>query len=39
MGIRDMEAVDQLARDAGFAMIDDAPMPANNRTLVLQRQQ
>jgi cyclopropane fatty-acyl-phospholipid synthase-like methyltransferase len=39
MGIRDMEAVDQLARDAGFAMIDDAPMPANNRTLVWQRQQ
>jgi len=39
MGIRDMEAVDRLARDAGFAMIDDAPMPANNRTLVWQRQQ
>jgi cyclopropane fatty-acyl-phospholipid synthase-like methyltransferase len=39
MGIRDMEAVDRLARDAGFAMIDDASMPANNRALVWQRQQ
>jgi len=38
MGIRDIEAVDRLAREAGFAMIDDAPMPANNRTLVWQRQ-
>jgi cyclopropane fatty-acyl-phospholipid synthase-like methyltransferase len=38
MGIRDMEAVDRLARAAGFALIDDAPMPANNRTLIWQRQ-
>ncbi|HVT33741.1 MAG TPA: DUF938 domain-containing protein [Rhodanobacteraceae bacterium] len=38
MGIRDIEAVDALARKAGFAMIDDAAMPANNRTLVWQRQ-
>jgi cyclopropane fatty-acyl-phospholipid synthase-like methyltransferase len=38
MGIRDIEAVDRLARKAGLAMIDEAPMPANNRTLVWQRQ-
>ena len=38
MGIRDMEAVDALARRAGFALIDDVAMPANNRTLVWQRQ-
>ena len=38
MGIRDMEAVDALAREAGFAMIDDVAMPANNRTLIWQRQ-
>jgi cyclopropane fatty-acyl-phospholipid synthase-like methyltransferase len=37
MGIRDFEAVDRLARDAGFALIDDVAMPANNRTLVWQR--
>jgi cyclopropane fatty-acyl-phospholipid synthase-like methyltransferase len=39
MGIRDIEAVDALARKAGFAMIDDVAMPANNRTLVWQRQE
>jgi len=39
MGIRDMEAVNALAREAGFALIDDVPMPANNRTLVWQRQE
>jgi len=38
MGIRDIEAVDRLARAAGFAMIDDVAMPANNRTIVWQRQ-
>jgi cyclopropane fatty-acyl-phospholipid synthase-like methyltransferase len=38
MGIRDMEAVDALARRAGFALVDDVAMPANNRTLVWQRQ-
>lgn len=38
MGIRDRAAVDALARKAGFALIDDAAMPANNRTLVWQRQ-
>ena len=39
MGIRDIEAVNALARAAGFALIDDVPMPANNRTLVWQRQE
>jgi cyclopropane fatty-acyl-phospholipid synthase-like methyltransferase len=38
MGIRDIEAVGALAREAGFALIDDVAMPANNRTLVWQRQ-
>jgi cyclopropane fatty-acyl-phospholipid synthase-like methyltransferase len=37
MGIRDAGAVDALARDAGFALVDDVEMPANNRTLVWQR--
>ncbi len=33
-GIRDFEAVDELARGAGFALVADHAMPANNRTLV-----
>jgi hypothetical protein len=33
-GIRDFEAVDALARGAGFALVEDCAMPANNRTLV-----
>jgi hypothetical protein len=37
MGIRDQGAVDALARKAGFALVDDVEMPANNRTLVWQR--
>jgi hypothetical protein len=39
MGIRDFEAVNALAAAAGFALIDDVPMPANNRCLVWQRQE
>jgi hypothetical protein len=39
MGIRDRQGVDRLAHEAGFALIDDVPMPANNRMLVWQRQQ
>jgi cyclopropane fatty-acyl-phospholipid synthase-like methyltransferase len=39
MGLRDMQAVNALARAAAFALIDDVPMPANNRTLVWQRQE
>ncbi len=37
MGIRDVEAVDTLARKAGFILQDDLPMPANNRCRIWQR--
>ena len=37
-GIRDFEAVDALARGAGFALVRDYPMPANNRILVWKRE-
>jgi len=33
-GIRDFEALDELARAAGLALHADHPMPANNQTLV-----
>ena len=33
-GIRDFEAVDALANAAGFTLVADHAMPANNRTLV-----
>ena len=33
-GIRDFEAVDTLARAAGFTLAADHPMPANNQTIV-----
>jgi SAM-dependent methyltransferase len=33
-GIRDFEAVDALAREAGFSFVADHRMPANNQTLV-----
>jgi SAM-dependent methyltransferase len=36
-GIRDFAAVDELARSIGFALVQDRPMPANNRTLVWRR--
>jgi len=36
-GIRDFEAVDELARSIGFALVEDRAMPANNRTLVWRR--
>jgi SAM-dependent methyltransferase len=36
-GIRDFEAVDALARAAGFAWAADHAMPANNQTLVWKR--
>ena len=38
MGIRDLAAVDALARAIGLRLIDDVPMPANNRCLIWQRQ-
>ncbi|MBL6752251.1 MAG: DUF938 domain-containing protein [Nevskia sp.] len=37
MGVRDFEAVDALARAAGMALLEDRPMPANNRCLVWRR--
>ncbi|OOG65543.1 methylase [Rhodanobacter sp. B04] len=37
MAIRDAEAVDALAANAGFALIDDIAMPANNRCRVWRR--
>ncbi len=36
-GIRDFAAVDELARSIGFALVEDRPMPANNRTLIWRR--
>jgi cyclopropane fatty-acyl-phospholipid synthase-like methyltransferase len=37
MGIRDFEAVDALARSAGFRLVEDRAMPANNRCLIWRR--
>jgi hypothetical protein len=36
-GIRDLKAVDALARDAGLRMLSDDPMPANNLCVTWQR--
>lgn len=36
--IRDYEAVDALAQAAGFTLVEDNAMPANNRLLVWRRQ-
>ena len=35
--IRDFEAVDRLADEAGLALVEDVAMPANNRCLVWRR--
>lgn len=37
MGIRDFEAVDALALEAGLRLVQDCAMPANNRCLIWQR--
>ncbi len=37
-GIRDFEAVDALAREQGFRLVEDRAMPTNNRCLSWQRQ-
>ena len=37
-GIRDFDAVDSLAREQGFRLVEDRAMPANNRCLCWQRQ-
>lgn len=36
-GIRDFEAVNKLAEQAGLALLEDNDMPANNRLLVWQK--
>jgi len=36
-GIRDFEAVDALAVQAGFVLVEDCAMPANNQMLVWRR--
>lgn len=36
-GIRDLQAVDALARGAGMSLLEDRAMPANNRCVVWQR--
>lgn len=36
-GIREFTAVDELARSIGFRLVEDRPMPANNRTLIWRR--
>jgi cyclopropane fatty-acyl-phospholipid synthase-like methyltransferase len=38
MGIRDFEAVDELAQHIGMTLVEDCAMPANNRALVWRRQ-
>jgi SAM-dependent methyltransferase len=35
-GLRDFEAVDALARGAGLELVDDRPLPANNRCILWQ---
>jgi SAM-dependent methyltransferase len=37
-GIRDFEAVQELARAQGLQLVDDQAMPANNQTLVWRKQ-
>lgn len=37
-GIRDFEAVDGLARQAGYQLLQDTEMPANNRLLAWRRE-
>ena len=38
-GIREFDDVNRLAHAAGFELIEDAAMPANNRCLVWQRRE
>lgn len=38
-GIRELEAVDALARDAGLVLCEDAQMPANNRCVTWERKE
>lgn len=36
-GVRDFEAVDALAREAGLVLVEDRAMPANNRCITWRR--
>lgn len=36
-GVRDFEAINQLAQERGLQLLEDVAMPANNRTLVWRR--
>lgn len=36
-GIRDFEAVNHLAENIGLTLVEDNPMPANNRLLVWKK--
>jgi hypothetical protein len=36
-GLRDFEAIDGVAQDAGLKLVEDNAMPANNRLLVFRR--
>ncbi|HXH01884.1 MAG TPA: DUF938 domain-containing protein [Candidatus Competibacteraceae bacterium] len=38
MGVRDVDELQRLARDAGLELVHDWAMPVNNRTLVWRRQ-
>ena len=36
-GLRDLQAVDALAHDTGFTLVEDRAMPANNRMILWRR--
>lgn len=36
-GIRDLETIDRLAIEAGLTLLEDRPLPANNRCVIWQR--
>ena len=38
-GVRDIEALEKLAKNAGLVLIEIAEMPANNLILVFERRQ
>lgn len=37
MGVRDLVELRRLGKDAGLRLVDDIPMPVNNRTLIWER--
>ena len=36
-GIKDFDWLDELARSAGLALLEDIEMPSNNRTIIWQK--